>query len=201
MEKGDSRAWQTFMPVLGEGIGRTVAFRYCCFDWADQDAYNMEAREKGFDEHWNAHMGSFVEDVSHYLSYIDMENSNWGDEEGPFTYYGLNNVSIRPGKYADFEKMKAKFTQMAREHNWQDGKLYWAWTSRIGGKPLETLIAPFKDYADMAPPEPSFREFVMETVGQEKAEAMFARFSATIADEDYTVWRLLPDLSMTKDEE
>jgi hypothetical protein len=200
-EKEDSRAWETYMPVLGEGIGSTVAFRYCCFDWADQDAYNAEATEKGFDEHWNANMSQFVAGVSHYLSYIDMENSNWGDEGGPFTYFGLSDMSIKPGKYADFEKMKAKFAQMAKEHKWQDNKLYWAWTSRIGGKPVETLIAPFKDYADMAPVEPSFREFVMETVGEEKAMAMFAKFSETIADEDYTVWKLLHEFSMSEDKE
>ena len=52
----------------------------------------------------------------------------------------------------------------------------------------------------MAPPEPSFREFVMEAAGQEKAEAMFAKFSATIAAESYTVWQLLPELSMNGDE-
>ena len=58
-EKADSRAWQTYMPVLGDSIGNTITFRYCCFDWADQDAYNAEAAVKGFDEHWNANCHSF----------------------------------------------------------------------------------------------------------------------------------------------
>ena len=101
----------------------------------------------------------------------------------------------------DFEAMKAKYAQMAKEHNWADGKIYWVWESHIGGEPVESLIAPFKDYADMAPPEPTFREFVVKTVGEEKADAMYAKFSATIADEDYTVWKLLTELSMTKDED
>lgn len=200
-EKADSRAWQVYTPVLGEDIATTISFRYCCFDWSDEDAAAAEAIEKGFGEHWTANVDQFVESYAHYLSAIDMENTNWGDEEGPFTYFGLNTMTIKPGKYADFEAMKTKFAQMAKEHNWKDLKLYWAWTSRIGGKPEETLIAPFKDYADMAPPEPSFRELVIETVGEEKAMAMFAKFSATISEEDYTVWKLIPELSMAEDKE
>jgi hypothetical protein len=146
-------------------------------------------------------MSQFVDGVSHYLSYIDMENSHWGDEGGPFTYFGVSTMTVKSGKYMDFEAMKAKYAQMAKEHNWADGKIYWAWTSRIGGEPQESLIAPFKDYADMAPPEQSFREFVIETVGEEKAQAMYAKFSATFVDEDYTIWKLLSEFSMSEDKE
>ena len=53
----------------------------------------------------------------------------------------------------------------------------------------------------MAPPEQTFREFVVETVGQEKADALNAKFSGALADEDYTVWRLVPELSMMEEKE
>ena len=200
-ENADSRAWQVYTPVIGEGVGKTVSFRYCCFDWADEDAAAAEAIEKGFGEHWTANVDQFVESYAHYLSAIDMENSLWGDEEGPFQYFGVTSWTIEPAKYYDFETMKAKYAQIAKEHNWADGKLYWAWTTRIGGKSQEALIAPFKDYADMAEPEQSFRELVVEVVGEEKAQAMFAKFSATLSNEEYTVWRLIPELSMAEDKE
>lgn len=200
-EKADSRAWQAYSPVIGEGIGKTVTFRYCCFDWADEDAAAAEAIEKGFGEHWTANVDQFVEGYEHYLSSIDMENSLWGDEGGPFKYFGVTSWTIEPAKYYDFMKMKTKYSQMGKEHNWADGKLYWAWTSRIGGKSQEAIIAPFKDYADMADPEQTFREFVVETVGEEKAHAMSAKFSATLSEEDYTVWKLIPELSMSEDKE
>lgn len=200
-EKADSRAWQTFTPVLGDNIGKTVTFRYCCFDWADEDAYVTESMEKGFDGHWNANVDQFAEGYEHYLSAVDMENSHWSDEAGPFAYFGVTSWQIMPSKYPAFEAMKTEYSQMAKEHNWADGKLYWAWMSRIGGKSQEAIVSPFKDYADMADPEQTFREFVIENVGQEKADAMYAKFSGSLADEEHTVWRLVPELSMIEDKE
>ena len=64
-EKADSRAWQTFTPILGDNFGKAVTFRHCCFDWADEDAYIAEATEKGFDENWTANVGQFVEGYEH----------------------------------------------------------------------------------------------------------------------------------------
>ena len=47
-EKGnDSRSWGVYTVVLGDNTNR-VAFRACCFDWGDEDAYTVEEEEKGF---------------------------------------------------------------------------------------------------------------------------------------------------------
>ena len=35
---GDPWAWRTYTPLLGDNMGR-VSVRYCCFKWADVDAY------------------------------------------------------------------------------------------------------------------------------------------------------------------
>jgi len=199
VEKADSRAWQTFTPVLGDSIGKTVTFRYCCFDWADEDAYVAETNEKGFNEHWFANVDQFVEGVGHYLSEVDLESSHWSDEANSFPYFGVSSLTIKPAKYKDFVAMKMKFAKMAKD--WADDGIYWGWVSRIGGESQEAMVAPFKGFADMAPLEKPFREFVIETVGQEKAEAMFAKFSRTLANEEYTVWRLVPELSMAEDKE
>ena len=198
--QGDSRAWQTFQPVIGDDLS-TIVFRYCCFDWADEDAYIAETIEKGFDEHWNANVDPFVESYAHYLSYVDFENSHWDDETGPFTYFGVTYWHVQPGKYDDFKAAKAELSKMAKEHNWAGGERYWAWLSRIGGKSQESIVVPFKNFAGMAPPEQTFYDFAVETMGQEEAEALFAKFSESYKGSKYTVWRLIPELSMSKDEE
>ena len=111
VEKADSRAWQTYTPVLGDSIGKTVSFRYCCFDWADEDAYIAETIEKGFNEHWYANVGQFVENAGHYLSEVDLESSHWSDEAGAFAYFGVTSWTIKPSKYKDFTVMKKKFSK------------------------------------------------------------------------------------------
>jgi len=196
-EKADSRTWQAFTPVIGKGVSKQITFRYCCFDWADEDAYIAESIEKGFDKHWTANMDQFVEGYEHYLSMVDMENSLWDDEGGPFKYFGVTSWNIKPAKYRDFEAMKKKYSKMAKD--WAGDGIYWAWLSRIGGTSEEALVAPYKNFADMAPLEQPFADYVVETVGQEKADALNAKFSGTLADEAYTVWRLVPELSMTEE--
>ena len=130
---------------------------------------------------------------------MDIENSHWSDEASAFAYFGVTSWNIKPAKYRDFEAMKKKYSKMAKD--WAGDEIYWAWLSRIGGTSQEALVAPYKNFADMAPPEQTFREFVVETVGQEKADALNAKFSGALADEDYTVWRLVPELSMTEEKE
>ncbi len=53
----------------------------------------------------------------------------------------------------------------------------------------------------MAPPEPSFFEFISEQVGSaEEASALFTKFGSGLAKEDMTVWMHDPSLSTPGDD-
>ena len=48
----DSREWIAYTVEIGHNRN-LVQFRSCCFNWADQDAYEAEEDEKGFNANWN----------------------------------------------------------------------------------------------------------------------------------------------------
>jgi hypothetical protein len=199
-EQGDTRGWNVYQPVIGDDIGK-VAFRYCCFDWADEDAYAAAEAEKGLGDHWNANVDQHVGHYEHYLSAIDLDNSHVS--EAAFesaTLFGVTTWNIAPGKGADFDAMKAKMSTLAKENGWASDERNWSWSSRIGGKPEESIVIPHKDYADMAPPEETFYEFVVGQIGEEAANEMFATFSKSASSSRYTVWQLNPDLSIDSGE-
>ena len=75
------------------------------------------------------------------------------------------------------------------------------WMSRIGGGDKTILVSSFENFADMAPPEQSFFEFMTETVGAEEAGKILSDFSSGFSSSDYTVWEHIPDLSMPYPEE
>ena len=199
-EQGDIRGWNVYQPAVGDDIGK-IAFRYCCFDWADEDAYVTDEAAKGLGDHWNANVDQHVEHYEHYLSETDYDNSHWNDEAGPFTLFGVTTWNIAPGKGSDFNSMKAKMSQLAKENGWANEDRIWSWSSRIGGKPEESLVIPHENYADMAPPEETFYEFVVEQVGAEEADAMFGKFSKSSRSTNYTVWQHIPELSISNEEE
>ena len=66
VEGGDSRAWQVYTVAVGDHPN-LVQFRYCCFDWADQDAYDAEEASKGFNDHWNVKVAPLIDHMHRYF--------------------------------------------------------------------------------------------------------------------------------------
>lgn len=194
-EAGDSRGWNVYRPVIGDDVGVT-GFRYCCFDWADEDAYGAEDAAKGLSDHWNANVDQYVERYEHYLVELDHDNSHWNDGAGPFSYYGVTSWYIPPGSGADFNAMKAKMSTLAKENGWATEDHNWSWSTRIGGKNVESIVIPHENYASMAPPEQTFYAFVVEQVGEEAANEMFGAFNKAAGHSKFTVWQHIKELSI-----
>jgi hypothetical protein len=74
-EAGETRGWGAYRVVAGHDIS-PIAFRKCCFEWADLDAYEAEDAEKGLGANFNENVDQYVDHYHHYLERIDWENSN-----------------------------------------------------------------------------------------------------------------------------
>ncbi len=197
--EGDSRVWSVFTPAIGHNLG-VYQFRACCFEWADQDPYNAEALERGYGEKWAETVDQYVDHYHRYMEFVDWQHSHWPDDDstdGP--YFGVTTWSwkIGAGTGSDSNDARKKMSSMALESGWGEAGNNWLWLRRIGGKPMLMVVSPYSNYADMAPPEKSFFDFISEQMGsEEEADALFDTFGSGFADQDYTVWRYREDLSM-----
>ena len=200
-EKGDSRQWLTFTPVVGDKIN-IFMFRACCFDWADQDGYEAEDGEKGFGAHWSENVDQYVDHYHHYFDRIDWEHSYWPEEGTDGPYYGATTWVWKEDAPRAAIDARKEMSKLAKDGGWGEQRGPWLWLHQIGGKDTLGLVTPFSSYADMAPPEQSFYEFAVEKLGSEKkADAMFEKFSSGFASSDYTIWMYRENLSMPDGDE
>lgn len=196
VENGDSRQWLTFMPVVGDKMN-IFMFRACCFEWADQDAYEAEDAEKGFGAHWYENVDQYVDHYHHYLDRTDWENSHWPEEGTDGPYYGVTSWVWKEDAPRAARDAREQMSQLAKDGGWGEKRGPWLWLHQVGGKDVLGLVTPHSSYADMAPAEQSFYEFAVEALGSEKkADAMFEKFSSGFASSDYTIWMYREDLSM-----
>ena len=201
-EQDDSRSWQAYRVVIGHKLN-VIQWRYCCFDWGDQDAYLAEEQEKGFGAHWNENVHPYVDHYHHYLDENDWEHSYWptgeGEETGP--YYGVTSWTWKMGSGPGPDEARKKLSKAALEAGWGESGNKWLWLQQIGGKPTIRIVSTHADYASMAPPEPSFFEVMSEHMGSgEEVGALFDAFGAGLSSSDYTVWMHDEGLSASSDD-
>lgn len=200
-DAGESRSWNVYRPVLGDNLN-VYHFRSCCFDYAGQDAYIAEDQEKGFAQNWNENVDQYVDHYHHYLEYNDWENSHWPEGETGGPYYGATAWTWKEGAGPGPNEIRKKFSQMAISDGWAEAGNNWLWLSRIGGKPTIAVVTSFANYADMAPPEQSFFEFIAEQLdSEEEAGKLFTQFGSGFTSSEYTVWVHQPELSTPGDED
>lgn len=197
---GESRTWMAFRPVIGDKMN-VVHFRACCFDYADQDAFLEEEEKLGLGADWGENVDQYVDHYHHYLDVNDWENSHWPEgTDGP--YYGATSWTWKQGTGPGSEEMRKQFSQMAKTEGWASADHNWIWLERIGGDDTLAIVSSFESYADMAPDEQSFFEFVAEKTGsKEKASEMFKTFGSGFESSSYTVWKYDAELSTPSKEE
>ena len=92
-------------------------------------------------------------------------------------------------------------SQVAINQGWGTSDRSWIWTSTIGGKERNAIVVPHKNFADMAPGEESFYEFLSKHMGSEEAAGdLLKKFSSATWGTEFTIWEHLPGLSMSQDE-
>lgn len=193
--KSDPRKYKTYAPIIGDKIDYYVV-RYCCFTWADMDAYREWGRTAKAGEHWNENVDPFVENYRHHIQQIDMTNSNWPEDDDHFQLFGVTTYKHKMGKGGSIEASKAALAGAAKEGGWPRN---WAFMRAVGGHGAVELVTPFASYADMAPPEENFYQFLVRNHGEEKARQLLDDWSDNFHASKYTVYRHIPDMSMDAD--
>ncbi|MFC3193890.1 hypothetical protein ACFODZ_06530 [Marinicella sediminis] len=196
MEKGDPRHWDTYVPVTGDKLNNYVV-RSCCFEWADQDKYAKWSNEH-MGEHFNETVHPHVQKYMHNFTEIDTRNSNWG-ENTKANFVGVTHFEVKSGKGSDMSASIKSMSTLAKDNGWPRN---WSWSYPVGGDGGVTLATPYANYADMAPMEESFYDFVVKhKKSKKKAEKMFDQFNGAIKSTHYTIYRHRVDLSMHEDED
>ena len=199
-DAGESREWQAYRVAVGHNM-KPIAFRSCCFDWADLDAHEAENDELGLGAHFQETVGQYVDHFHHYLETFDWENSHWPDEGTSGPYYGVTSWTNKQGRDSDSSDAKAKMSRLAIDEGYADDDNNWLWMSRIGGDAMTMIVSSFDNYADMAPDEQSFAEWAAEKMGEEEADELFEDFGEGFEDSDYTIWVHDPELSTPSDDD
>ncbi len=191
-DAGDPREWEGYSVALGSNPSLYM-WRYCCFNWADQDSYTSEDADKGLSENWFANVDQYVDHYHHYMESMDWETSNWPEDMAQDAYYGVTTWDLKEGAGPGPNQARKQLSQIALDEGW-DYK--WLWHSRIGGSPKLMIVSPYANFAAMEPPEQEFFEFVAQHLGsEEEAGKIFDQFASGFTGSDYTVWAYRDDLS------
>lgn len=189
----DPRIWKTYTPVVGRDISFYVV-RSCCLNWADLDSYQQWSDKAKVLAHWNKNVAPFVSHYEHYFNELDFANSHWPESNDGMKYFAVTQYRVKMGKRGSIAEGKKTLSDYAKAMKWP---YHWSWSDQIGGKEGLSLVIPYSNYADMAPPEESFYQAIVKHLKDEdKAKAIFKQWSGNFKSTDYTIYRVRPDLSM-----
>lgn len=197
-EHGDPRNWHAYTPMLGEGDELTlVGVRACCFNWADMDAYRKWSEENPeVSKHFQEHVAPHVASYGHYIDEISWENSNWKSGWGPYRLFGATQFKLKPGHAGKFDAARDKLSQIAINQGWATEEHPWMWSRQVGSL-TESIVVPYRNFADMEQSGQSFFNFLSEKLGSdEAADALFRALGEAVAEQTYQIWELNEDLSM-----
>ncbi|MEZ9200312.1 hypothetical protein [Shewanella sp. 10N.286.54.B9] len=191
--KGDPRAWKVYRPAIGTGMDRYI-IRYCCTKWNDVDGYQKWQADNKILDDWYANVAQYINHYEHFYSRIDMKNSHWPKDSKGFKYFAVTNYQAKMGKAKSIADGKKLLSDNAKAMKWP---YLWSWGNAIGGKGGLSLVIPYKNYAEMTPPDKSFSEALASHMGDEaKAGAVLKAWSENFHSTTYTVYRIVDELSM-----
>lgn len=196
-EQGDPRAWQAYVPLLGDELNR-FAVRYCCFEWADVDAYRAwDSNNPEVGAHYVEHIAPHVAGAAHYFETIDWANSHWGEAGGPYRLFAVNEFHVQPDNADDFDEARVKMSQIAIEQGWAADGRDWLWMTRIGAAPVRSVVVPHRNFASLDDGRGSFADFLAAQMGSaDKAAELMHQFTGAFEGSSYQIWEHQPELSM-----
>ena len=200
-ELGEPRAWNAYRAEVGHHPG-LVMYRSAPMSYADHDAY-LASDLSALGEHFGENVDPLVDHFHHYIDSYDWKNSHWPDDEtteGPlFTEVARK---WRPGGGYASDQARERMSQIALNDGWAEKGYEWLWVNRTGGAPMQAIVFPRANYADMAPTGESFGAWLTEQVGSEEESAkIFDTWLSGFSGISVTIWRHDPELSTPSDDE
>jgi hypothetical protein len=188
---GESFDWQVFQPVAGDDMAHYVV-RSGGHAWADFDANRRWEIEARADAAFWSQVGPHVDRYSHYLTQDEDDLSYWNATD-PFPMYEVTTLQLGPGQYGNFRRAVSRAREAAKAQKW---KANWGMSAVTGGGDDMILVLPYRSYAEMAGPSPSFIEMMASQLGgQAKAAEALAAIQSAIHGSSTTVYVHREDLS------
>jgi hypothetical protein len=170
-------AWryQWYSIETGPNTGKYIA-RSGGHNWADFDAEHDWDEEAG--KKFVSLVQPFIENAVVSITKNDDEVGIWPESMEGYEYYSVTNWYSKPGKGKAFNDGLKKIDAALKEGGWPN---YYAFTSPVSGGVggQMTIVSPSKNFADMAPKEPTFYDVMNKAMGEEESAAFLAEWSET----------------------
>lgn len=200
-EMGEPRTWYGYRAEVGDHPG-LVMYRSTPMSYADHDAY-LASDLGAIGEAFNKDIDPLVDHYHHYIDSYDWKNSHWPDNEstqGPL-FTEVRRKWKTGGGYTS-NKARERMSQIAVNDGWAEKGYEWLWVNRTGGEPMQAIVFPDANYAEMAPTGDSFRAWLAEQVGsEEEAAGIFEDWLSGFSGTKVTIWRYDPEISTPPDED
>ncbi len=188
LSKGESRSWLLYAPTLGDNIGRLMLF-HCCVTWEELERYHVWEDSEEVMTHWMNFVEPFVQEMGHYISEVDANNSNWEGVEGVSPYLNVTELHFRAGHWEQARKDVGTLSGYAKAMDWQPR---WLWAWQLGGDPILNLIVPQERLSDMSMQTAGFEQLLSEHLGdRDKAKALLASWNEHFVSSNIQLFKLL----------
>ena len=198
---GEPRIWYGYRAEVGHHPG-LIMYRSAPMSYADHDAY-LASDLGAIGEAFSETIDPLVDHYHHYIESYDWEHSHWPDDgstEGPL----FTEVSRKwkPGAGYASNKARKRMSKIALNDGWAEKGYEWLWVNRTGGEPMQAIVFPDANYADMAPTGESFRAFLAEQLDSEaEADKIFEDWLSGFSATTVTIWRYDAAISTPSDDE
>jgi hypothetical protein len=187
----ETREWRMYTPVLGNRLD-TLAVRSFGFGWEDLDKFREWSAKNDSQKNFNENVDPYVHSYGHYLAIVDTKNSNWGPQV-EYNFVGVTSYMVKIGHRQMMEADKKILSDAAKSKDWA---MNFMWEESVSGHDLMQLAVPYKNWADMAPPETAFAEMLAKHLGSEaQAKEVLERWSTHFSSISYDIWALRDDLN------
>jgi len=175
----------------GQNTGKYIA-RSGGHNWADFDAehdWDKEAGEK-FASLVQPHIASAVVTITR----TDDEVGIWPESLEGYEYFSVTRWHINPGHGNAYNEGLKKVDAALNAGGFP---VYYAFIDTVSGGEGNTvmLVSPRKNFADMAPKEPSFMEVMNKAMGEEETKTFMADWAKTYKPGENMLLRHMAELS------
>jgi len=173
--KEGAMRYDWFAIETGQDTGKYIA-RSGGHNWADFDAehdWDEEAGEK-FASLVQPHIANAVITITRWNDEVGI----WPESNEGYEYYSVTRWHIKPGHGNAFSEGLKKVDATLKAGGFPT---YYGFIDTVsGGKGnTVTLVSPRKNFADMAPKEPSFMDVMNKAMGEEETKTFMADWAKT----------------------